>query len=156
MKTGIKLNIDHPKLLGKDLVALSAYAASKGKNVIVVNFGTANTIIHVKNNTLNGAVISPGIKTQYDALIKNTSQIHDIILTNSKKAIGKNTQEAVSLGIINITYKGIESIIKEIDPLASVYYSGGNAALFKSLLGYEYVEEATLLGIELIKRKNEK
>ena len=49
LKTGVKINVDNPKEVGSDLVALASFATTQGDDVTIVNLGTATTFINVKN-----------------------------------------------------------------------------------------------------------
>lgn len=156
LRSGVQLKIDDPKSLGSDLVALSAFASTIGTNVIIVNLGTATTFIHVKDKALNGAIIMPGIMTQVEGLVSKAAKIGDIRVAYEEKHIGKNNQEAISLGVINSHIFAIEGHIKRIDPGAKVIISGGNMKYVTPHLKYESVKEATIEGMKVLEAKNEK
>ncbi|MCK5867370.1 MAG: type III pantothenate kinase [Mycoplasmataceae bacterium] len=156
IKTGIKIEADDPKTVGADLIALSAYAASRSDKTIIINLGTATTYTYVNNNTLKGVIISPGIMTQYNSLVNNASLLHEVEINPVNKSYGKNSRDAISIGIINATAEAIKGLVNKIDKDALVIMSGGNSRIFKSLLDYEVVDEATTKGLMIIKELNDK
>ncbi|MCK5806985.1 MAG: type III pantothenate kinase [Mycoplasmataceae bacterium] len=156
IKTGIKIEADDPKSVGADLIALSVYASSRSDSTIIVNLGTATTYTYVKNNTLKGVIISPGITTQYNSLVSNSSLLHEVEMKVSKNSYGKNTSDAISIGILNASAEAIKGLVSKIDKDALVLLSGGNSKIFQSLLDYEIVEEATTKGLMIIKELNDK
>ena len=156
IKTGIKIEADDPKTVGADLMALSVYAASRNNKTIIVNLGTATTYTYVKNNTLKGVIISPGIMTQYNSLVYNSSLLHEVEIKVVNKNLGKNSRDAISIGILNATAAAIKGLIDKIDKDALIILSGGNSNVFKTLLDYEVVEEATIKGLMIIEEMNRK
>ena len=157
IKTGIKINTDNPKNVGADLVAMAAYVANNKSEAIVVNMGTATTIIYVKNSSLEGAIIMPGIEVSYESLISNASKLNDIKLkVNNKNRIGKNTDEAISLGVLEGHSEAIKGLVKKINKDCHVYLSGGNSKKIKELLPkYEYIKEITIQGMKVIRSLND-
>ena len=156
LKTGVKLKIEKPSSVGEDLLMLAAYANTRSNNTIVVNLGTATTIIHVQNKALLGVIIMPGIILQLEALLKKTAKINNIKISYSKLLIAKNTKDALSIGIISSHIYAIKNHLKTIDPTAKVIISGGNAQYVLEQLHYEYVKEATIEGIKVVEQLNDK
>ena len=153
-----KLNVDISinDNLGSDLIAISAYASENYKNVIIVNLGTATTFSHIKNNKLMGVNISPGIELQYNSLINNASLLKKNKLQYINKSIGTNTNESISIGIINSAIETIKAMCLKIDKKAEVVISGGNAVYIFDHIEYKYIPEVTTLGIKKIFLLNEK
>ena len=155
MKMGINVKTKNPKEVGSDLVCLAAYASSICDNAIIVNMGTATTLTHVKNNELIGVNILPGIELQINSLINNAAKISDMNLKVKNSWIGKDTEESISIGILNAQLEIIKIMTKSIDSNANVIVSGGNSKYFINDLPNEFtlVEEATTLGMmEIIKK----
>ena len=154
LKSGVKINVDNPKSVGADLVALSSLATTLGENIIIVNMGTATTFINVKNKELQGVIISAGLQTQLDSLSEKSCGLTDILMTPTKKQLGKNTQEAISIGILHGHIEMIKGIINRIDPEAKVYISGGHSWKIKDLIDYEFIIEATIEGLKHVEKIN--
>ena len=155
LKTNIKYNIDNIDNLGSDLLALSALINTKNSNSIIVNLGTATTILHVKNGILEGAIISPGLKSSFKEIIKGTSLLSEVNLKISKNKLGKNTSEALSIGLLQGHYQMIKGLINTIDSNAIVYISGGDYIHLESLSNFIYIKEATIEGMKVIAKLNE-
>ena len=157
VKTGLKLKAIDPKSVGADLVSLAAFVSSKTDNGIMVNMGTATTITHIKDKTLLGVVIAPGLKTSMNALLNNTAKLNDLELYVPKnKSLGNTTDEALSIGVIKGHIHMIKGLVSDIDKNANVFLSGGNSRTIKEFLfEYEYIKEATLEGLKIIEVINE-
>ncbi|MGL5205587.1 MAG: type III pantothenate kinase [Metamycoplasmataceae bacterium] len=141
--------LDNKYEIGNDIIASAIFAQSKGKNMVISSLGTATTISVIVDRSIIGCIILPGLKISYDALIEKT-MIPEIKLQPIKKNIGKNTKEALSIGII----EGHKIMIKELSaklkmPLDTIYlYSGGNACYIK-LDNWEYIDDIDVLGLYL-------
>ena len=118
VKTGINIKADSPKEVGADIIAncVSAYQKyGKGKNLIVIDFGTATTFdVITKDGALIGVVIAPGIKTSLASLVTNTAQLPMIDLVPPKSIICKNTRACMQAGIIFGFAGLVENILKKI------------------------------------------
>ena len=118
VKTGINIKADSPKEVGADIIAncVSAYNKyGKGKNLIVIDFGTATTFdVVTKDGALIGVVIAPGIKTSLEGLVSNTAQLPMIDLVPPKSIICKNTRSCMQAGIIYGFAGLVDNIVKKI------------------------------------------
>ena len=118
VKTGINIKTDSPKEVGADIIAncVSAYNKyGKGKNLIVIDFGTATTFdVVTKDGALIGVVIAPGIKTSLEGLVSNTAQLPMIDLVPPKSIICKNTRSCMQAGIIYGFAGLVDNIVKKI------------------------------------------
>lgn len=101
IKTGFPLKIDSPSELGADLAANTAGAIAKyGFPNIVIDLGTANAVsVTDENGAYVGGVIMPGIQMSLDAL-QNTGLLPGIPPESEVPAIGKNTKDCMSAGVI--------------------------------------------------------
>lgn len=80
MKTGMNVRIDDPSTMAGDLVVGSVAAiACYGAPLIVIDMGTATTMVLIDNEgSYRGGAIIPGIKLSYGALSSGTSLLPDI------------------------------------------------------------------------------
>lgn len=157
MKTGIKIQTNNPKEVGSDLVCLAAYASTLYEESIIVNLGTATTITHVNNKTLEGVIISSGLSVQFGNLVTSASKIPNVELKKTNRVFGKDTEESISIGILNGHACMIEGLIKRLNKDIPVIISGGNSQYIKDIIDLEcdFVEEATTRGmIEIAKANN--
>lgn len=102
VETGLKIKRVNRKSVGADLIAdaVGAYALFES-NCIVVDFGTATTVMAVKSpGELIGGSICAGLKVTIDALVGKTAQLSQIPLEPPKQVIGGSTMEAMQSGLV--------------------------------------------------------
>lgn len=154
IKTDLSFQIDNPRSLGIDLLCLAAYVSNKSNDGVIVNLGTATTILHVKNKTLIGGIIAPGLSSSFESLINNAAKLHEFNLELMNKPLGTNTKECISIGVVQGHVEMIKGLVNKIGS-KDVYISGGNADMVKTFLEkYHYVKEATIEGIKILDKKN--
>ena len=125
-----------PETLGRDRLAaaVGATVLYPGRNVLIVDFGTAVTIdLVTADNTFRGGCISPGMKTRFRALHDYTAKLPLCAPTDGESLQGLTTEEAVRLGVMNSLTFEIEGYIsrmrEKIDDLC-VIFTGGDAKYF--------------------------
>lgn len=155
IKTGIEIRVANPKEVGADIIALASFAASKSENTIIVNAGTATTIIRIKDKKLLGAIICPGLISSLNCLTQSASLLGEVNPKPIEKKIGSNTFEALSIGSIDGHAHMIRGFVNDIDKNAHIIISGGASPLLESKLKeYEFVAEATIEGMKVIENAN--
>lgn len=100
--TGIEIKTKNPESVGADLIAdaVGAYQVF-GQDCIVVDFGTATTLMAVKSpGKLVGGAICAGLKVTIDALVGKAAQLSQIPLEPSLTVIGGTTMEAMQSGLV--------------------------------------------------------
>ena len=117
MKTGLNVRIDDPGTLAADIVVGSVAAMTYyGAPVILVDMGTANTIVVVdKNGAYRGGAFLPGVKLSYEALASGTSLLPEISLATPKKVIGTNTVDAMLSGAVFSTADAIDGMVERME-----------------------------------------
>lgn len=137
-KTGLKIIADNPSEVGADLVACSVGAANLYKNSLIIDLGTAIKYLYVKNNTLTGVVIGPGVEISLKALTENTALLPDVELKTPKKVLGLNTVNCMQSGVIYGTAAQIDCLVKrikkEVNEDFNVIITGGLAELLLPVL----------------------
>lgn len=162
VKTGLNIKIDNPATLGSDIVVGCVAAAAKyPKPLIVIDMGTATTIVVVdKNGIYRGGAIVPGVKVAIESLTKNTAQLPAISLDAPKKAIGTNTADCMRSGIVFGNAAIIDGIIdrmlNEIDGTPTIVATGGLSPKIIPNCCHKIVIDNDLLikGLEIIYNKN--
>tara|TARA_E500000331_G_scaffold348712_1_gene390749 strand:- start:288 stop:1064 length:777 start_codon:yes stop_codon:yes gene_type:complete len=158
----IKVNIKKPKQVGSDRIANAVGVYKKYKtNCIVLDFGTATTFdVVTKNGIYNGGVIAPGVNLSIKSLSLSADLLPKFSLLKPKKAIGKNTIEALRSGFY-WGYSGlINNIIlkieKETKQKYKIIFTGGYASLFKTSIirPFKIDRNITINGIIEIYKKN--
>lgn len=163
LKTGLNILIDNPAQLGSDLVVDSVAAIHNYPTpAIVIDMGTATTIsvIDEKHNYL-GTVIIPGIKVSMDSLTSRTSQLPAISLEAPKRAIGKNTIEAMKSGAVFGNAAILDGMIDRIEEelgehVKSIIATGGLAKYVLPHCKHKIIYEDDLLmkGLHILYEKN--
>lgn len=139
IKTGIKIPASYDKL-GADRVAdcMAAVKRFPNQNLIVVDFGTANTFDAIsKNKEYKGGAITVGVGTSLNALTRNTALLSNVEIIKPRKAAGCTTEHQLQSGL----YYGHLGMIKEYifrfrkecfnDEEAFVVATGGFARMFE-------------------------
>ena len=102
LKTGLNILLENPGQTGADLVVADVAALREHKPpLIVIDMGTATTMsVLDKNGAHIGGCIIPGVKISMDALTDRTALLPGLQLDQPKKAIGRNTIDAMRSGIM--------------------------------------------------------
>ena len=102
LKTGLNILLENPGQTGADLVAADVAALREHKPpLILIDMGTATTIsVLDKNGAHIGGCIVPGVKLSMDALTEGTALLPGLQLDQPKRAIGRNTIDAMRSGIM--------------------------------------------------------
>lgn len=131
VETGITVNTASPETVGADLIAdaVGAYEVFND-NCIVVDFGTATTLMAVQNpGELIGGAICAGVKVTIDALVGKAAQLAQIPLEPPPQVIGGNTMEAMQSGLVLGHICMIEGLInrmkKQLGTPVKVIATGG-------------------------------
>ena len=102
IKTGLKLRYGNPKEIGADLIAAAMGAVEEfpGKNLIIIDMGTATTVELVSKDTeFLGGVIMPGLKISVEALAGGTAKLPSVEIMKPEHVYGTTTTEAIQAGI---------------------------------------------------------
>ena len=151
IKTGVNVNTDNPKEVGADLICAAAGAVYNNYDeCLIIDLGTANKYIYVKNKTIHGVIISPGVRISINALVNNTALLPEIDLEAPKKILGKNTINCMQSGVIYGTAYQIDGFIKNIkkevnNPNLKIISTGGLSQLI-----LPYCEEQIEMNFNLV------
>jgi type III pantothenate kinase len=152
----LPIKIKYEKSLGADRICSAAAANElyKSKHILVIDFGTATTYNIISNGTYAGGIISPGIETSLNSLIKNTALPYP---ANVKKfrLMSQNTNSAILSGVflsVKYTAEGVINTLhrKFID--LTVVATGGLSLNVTGLVeGIDYYNRFLVLeGINII------
>lgn len=161
VKTGLKIVADNPREVGADLIC-DAVGVGEGESLII-DLGTATKYLYVKNRTLLGVVITPGVMVSIKALVSNTALLPDVEIKVPNKVLGNNTincmQSGATYGVASQVDGMIERIKKEVEnPNLRVVATGGLAKLIVPLCDnkIEIDDLLTLKGLLDIFGRNQK
>jgi len=102
IKTGLDIRLENPGQTGADIVVAEVAALREHKPpLIVIDMGTATTMsVLDKNGAHIGGCIIPGVRISMDALTDKTALLPGLQLDQPKRAIGRNTVDAMLSGIM--------------------------------------------------------
>ncbi|MBO7690293.1 MAG: type III pantothenate kinase [Clostridia bacterium] len=162
VKTGLNILTDNPAEVGADLVAGSVAAKNKYPlPAIIVDLGTATKIIALdKNGAFLGCSIAPGVDISLNALTNGASQLTTISLKAPNRAVGTNTIDSMTSGLIYGTVDMLDGMCdrfaEEIpDPVQTIVATGGLGSIAAGCR-HEMVmdQDLVLEGLKLIYQKN--
>lgn len=162
ISTGLTFGIPDPSSTGADRIANAAAAfACFNTPCIVVDCGSATTITVVGSQGLYlGGAILPGIDTMLRSLHKETAKLRTKRLSADTKALGSDTDSAISSGIIigssGAVSEIISRIIKETGLRFRIILTGGHAELIRNHIKMRHILVKDLIfeGLRTIHNKN--
>lgn len=165
VKTGLNIKYRNPLEVGADRIAnaISAAQMYPGKNIIVIDFGTATTFCVITANKfyLGGAIL-PGMRLSVDALSNNTAKLPAVEIVKMNQTVGRSTIESIQSGVYFGAIGACRELITRIkaesfqDEDAIVLATGGFASLFEKQGLYDYlVPDLVLQGIRLASLMNQ-
>lgn len=161
IKTGLKIKAINPKEVGSDLICDAIGSFSYGNDVLIIDLGTANKYIYVKDKTLIGVVIAPGVKISINSLVSNTALLPKIELKVPDKILGNNSimcmQSGVTYGVACEVDGLIKRIKEEVKSDFKIIATGGLANLIIPLCKEKILIDENLIfkGLLTIYKKNE-
>lgn len=118
-KTGLRIKYRNPLEVGSDRIAnaIAAIRLFPGKNLIVVDYGTATTFCAVTaEKDYLGGLILPGFRISMEALENRTARLPSVELLKPTQLVGQSTVESIQAGLYygNLcAVKGITERIRE-------------------------------------------
>jgi type III pantothenate kinase len=156
-KTGLKIRYRNPLEVGADKIANAIGALSRypGRNLLIIDFGTATTLCAVtKDKDYLGGIITPGINISMAALESQTARLPVVEILRPPEVLGRSTVESIQSGLYYGTLGVVRSLAAAVtqehfakeQPL--VVGTGGFGRLFEQeRLFDEFVPELPLLGL---------
>lgn len=157
IRTGLKVLTKDPREVGADRIAdaIGALKLFPGRNIIVVDFGTATTLTAVtRAGEFLGGNILPGVRLALEALVERTAKLPSVEIVPATGAIGRSTVESIQNGL----YWGNVGMVRELvarmtaeafpDDAPVVVGTGGFSHLFdQEALFDAVVPELILIGL---------
>jgi type III pantothenate kinase len=162
LKTGLNIKLENPAQTGADLVVADVAALREHKPpLIVIDMGTATTMSVLDETGAHiGGCIIPGVKISMDALTEKTALLPGLQLDRPKKAIGRNTVDAMRSGIMLGTACMLDGMIEkmeqELGQKTTVIATGGIAKFVTPLCDREIIYDKDLIikGLAALYRDN--
>ena len=155
VKTGLKIRYRNPLEVGPDRIAnaIGAMHLHPGRNLIIIDFGTATTFDVVRaTRDYVGGIILAGPRIAMEALEKNTARLPTVEIVPATELVGRSTVESIQSGLYfgnRAVVKGLTHEIREQtfrgEP-AVVIGTGG----FSRLLEHEKVFDVLLPDLVLV------
>jgi type III pantothenate kinase len=157
VKTGLKVRYRNPLEVGADKIANAIGAVSRfpGRNLLIVDFGTATTVCAVtKDKEYLGGIITLGVHASMTALESNTARLPAVEIVRPVEILGRSTVESIQSGL----YFGSLATVRSLVSLVTEQYfagekpvvlgTGGFASLFsQERLFDEFVPDLPLIGL---------
>ncbi len=162
VKTGLNVKTDNPREVGADLICDAVGVEEFFKPMLIVDLGTAIKYIYVKNKTILGVIITPGVNISIKALVGNTALLPDIDIEIPKKVLGTNTiscmQSGVTYGVAAQVDGLIERISEEVKEPFDVILTGGLSQTIAPLCKHPLTRDPDLVlkGLLTIFNRNQK
>ena len=157
VKTGLKIRYRNPLEVGADKIAnaIGALTRFPGRNLLIVDFGTATTICAVtREKEYLGGIITPGIKISMEALETKTARLPNVEIVRPGEVLGRSMVESIQSGLYFGTLATVQSLAASVTrahfagepPL--IVGTGGFGRLFDGeRLFDEFVAELPLIGL---------
>ena len=151
LKTGLNILLENPGQTGADLVVGAVAALREHKPPLtIIDMGTATTIsVLDKNGAYLGGAIIPGVKISMDALTDRTALLPGLQLDQPKRAIGRNTVDAMRSGLMMGAACMLDGMIdrmeEELGYQTTVIATGGIAKFVIPLCHREMIYDKDLL-----------
>jgi type III pantothenate kinase len=157
VKTGLKIRYSNPLEVGADKIANAVGAIGRfpGRNLIIVDFGTATTLCAVtKTREYLGGIITPGLHISMAALESQTARLPTVEIVRPAAVLGRSIIESIQSGLYYGTLATVRSLADSItrehfaaDPPLTLG-TGGFGRLFERERFFdEFVPELPLLGL---------
>lgn len=164
LKTGLDIRLENPAQTGADLVVADVAALREHKPpLIVIDMGTATTMSVLDQNGAHiGGCIIPGVRISLDALTERTALLPGLQLDQPKRAIGRNTIDAMRSGIMMGTACMLDGMVErmeqELGCKTTVIVTGGIAKFIVPLCKTPMIYDKDLLikGLAALYRDNKK
>ena len=164
LKTGLNILLENPGQTGADLVVADVAALREHKPpMIVIDMGTATTMsVLDKNGAHIGGCIIPGVKIAMDALTDKTALLPGLQLDQPKKAIGRNTIDAMRSGIMLGTACMLDGMVErmeaELGYKTTVIVTGGIAKFIVPMCKTPMIYDKDLIikGLAALYRDNKR
>jgi type III pantothenate kinase len=156
-KTGLKIRYRNPLEVGADKIANAIGALSRfpGRNLLIIDFGTATTLCAVnKDKEYLGGIIMPGLNISMAALESQTARLPTVEIIRPSQVLGRSTVESIQSGLYYGTLAMVRSLAASVTKehfakeCPVIVGTGGFGRLFEDeKLFDEFVPELPLLGL---------
>lgn len=139
--SSLKIGYKNPHEVGADRIsnAIAAIHKYPGKDIIVIDLGTATTFdVITREGVYLGGIIMPGIYISMKALYENTAKLSPVNIVKPEEIIGQTTTANIQSGLYYSHLGALREIIDQINQThfaqekPFIIGTGGFAYLFES------------------------
>jgi type III pantothenate kinase len=157
VKTGLKIRYRNPLEVGADKIAnaIGGLSMFPGRNLLIVDFGTATTICAInKHKEYLGGIISLGIQASMAALESRTAQLPSVEIVRPAEVLGRTVVESIQSGLYYGTLATVRALAEFVtkehfaEEKPVILGTGGYGRLFQSEHIFDaFVPELPLIGL---------
>jgi type III pantothenate kinase len=156
-KTGLKIRYRNPLEVGADKIAnaVGGLFSFPGKNLLIIDFGTATTLCAVtKDKEYLGGIITPGVYASMELLESKTARLPAVEIVRPVEVLGRSTVESIQSGLYYGTLAAIKGLAAGLtkDYFAAesplILATGGFGRLFEAESFFDaFIPELALIGL---------
>jgi type III pantothenate kinase len=157
VKTGLKIRYRNPLEVGSDKIAnaLGGVTRFPGRNLIIVDFGTATTLCAVtREREYLGGIITPGIHSSMAMLESKTARLPAVEIIRPAQVLGRSIVESIQSGLYFgtlATVRALAALVAEEHFAAErpvILGTGGYGRLFEAEHFFDaFIPELPLIGL---------
>jgi type III pantothenate kinase len=157
VRTGLKIRYRNPLEVGADKIANAVGGLFRfpGRNLLILDFGTATTLCAVtKDKEYLGGIITPGIYASMELLESKTARLPAVEIVRPAEILGRSMVESIQSGLYHGTLATIRGLS---DALTKEYFAaerpfilatGGFGRLFEAESFFDaFLPELALIGL---------
>lgn len=162
IKTGLKIQYQHPNSLGADRVtnAVAATHLYPDKNVLIFDLGTASTACVVDiHKVYRGGAIAAGMQLSMDALQMKAAKLSAVEILKPSAGLGDSTMKGLQVGLYESQLGFMQRLLKrtqeELQAPVFVLGTGGFSHLFQEEGLFNVIEpDLVLKGLAILDEMN--
>jgi type III pantothenate kinase len=156
-RTGLKIRYRNATEVGADKIAnaLGALTLFPGRNLLIVDFGTATTLCAVsREKEYLGGIITPGLQMSMAALDSGTARLPAVEIVRPAEVLGRSIVESIQSGLY---YSAVATVRSLTAMVTQAYFendkplivaTGGFGRLFEEERLFDaFVPELPLIGL---------
>ena len=157
VKTGLKIRYRNPLEVGADKIANAIGAIDRfpGRNILIVDFGTATTLCAVtRDKQYLGGIITPGLAISMAALESKTARLPAVEIVRPAEVLGRSSVESIQSGLYYGTLATVRWLVESVtrehfaEERPAIIATGGFGRLFEQEnLFDEFLPELPLIGL---------
>ena len=135
VKTGLKIRYRNPLEVGADKIAnaIGALSLFPGRNLLIVDFGTATTMCAVSSaKEYLGGIITPGLQMSMAALESRTARLPAVEIVRPGEVLGRSTVESIQSGL----YHGTVATVRSLAALVTAEHFAGDPPVILATGGF--------------------